>query len=263
MERIFDLTILRIFNKKATNSQEENHYAVFNDNRDTLDLADVLTLEETAEKRYERSCALKISNEAIQQAVRQNWIKYQCLHGQVEEFNIFRSLCFGPQSEVNERYHIGFMALNLQILLCFGITVDSFEKWLDTSIGDVWESIISLEYEADEILTVAISALAFGFILQRLRKTVHSFKRFYPNMEEVCIIPRLIIVPGFTSNLIVGTWMATVTPFLLLKSEDIQTVVLNSFALTIIVDLDDDLANIFESDEPFLLKMLSKSLRIL
>ena len=264
MTRTFDLTILRMFNMKGNDGSGDPMYVVFDDNQDTLDFVEVTCgegrLKETADKVYERSCGLPTDSLGIQKAVRENWIKYQCLHGQDEEFNIFRSLCFAPTSGVNERYQIGLMALTLQILLCFGITVDSFEKWEGTTFEDVWNSVSSLEYEIDEVLIVAISALAFGFILQRLRKTVTSFNRFYRNMKEVCVIPKAIIILDFSSNIIVGTWMAAVTPFLLLKSEDIQTVVLNSFALTIFVELDD-LANIFESDEPFLLKEDANGMR--
>ena len=148
-------------------------------------------------------------------------------------------------------YHIGFVALSLQILLCIGITIDSVNQWLDTSLEDLWDTIISLEYELEDVLIVIISTLTFAFILQRLSKAINSFKRFYRNIKEVCIIPPAVIALDFTSNVVVGTWMAMITPFFLLQSEDIQTVVLNSFALTIFIELDD-LANVFESDEAYL-----------
>ena len=193
------------------------------------------------------------TNEGLQEAVRRNWIKYQCLQGQDDEFNIFRSICFAPPSNFDERYHIGFVALSLQILLCIGITIDSVNQWTDTSLEDIWDTIISLEYELEDVLIVIISTLTFAFILQRLRKTINSFHRFYRNIKEVCIIPQAIIALDFTSNVLVGTWMAMITPFFLLQSEDIQTVVLNSFALTIFIELDD-LANVFESDEAYLLQ---------
>ena len=188
-------------------------------------------------------------------AVRRNWIKYQCLHGQDDEFNIFRSLCFAPQSSVLERYQIGFVALTLQILLSIGIAVDTVQMWSNkyTSFEDFAEKIKSFEYQFEETLIVIISIFTFAFILQRLRKTIESFKRFYSNMKEVCIIPNEIIAFDFTSNIVVGTLMAIVTPFFLLQSENIQTVVLNSFALTFFIELDD-LANVYESDEPFLLQ---------
>ena len=197
----------------------------------------------------------KSQKEDFQLIVRRNWIKYQCLYGQDDEFNIFRSLCFAPPSSVVERYQMGFVALTLQILLSIGIAVDSLQMWSNkySSFEDFAQAMKSFEYQFEDIMIVTISMFTLAFILQRLRKTIEAFKQFYSNIKEVCIIPTVIIASDFTSNIIVGTLMAIVTPFFLLQSEDIQTVVLNSFALTYFIELDD-LANIYESDEPILLQ---------
>ena len=253
LKRRFDQRFLDISNMKADGKRP--YFIVFDDRKQELNFVDInpdkLRLWAPEGWMFERRP--ETTNISIQGFVRHNWVKYQCLLGQDDEFNIFRSLCFAPPSTVDERYHIGFMALTLQILLCFGITVDSWDKWADTTIEDVWDFVISLEYELADLLIGTISILTFAFVLQRLRKTIHSFKRFYQNMDEVCIIPTVVIVLDLTSNIIVGSLMAIATPFFLLQSEDIQTVVLNSFALTFFIELDD-MANIFESDEPFLLQ---------
>ena len=263
LKRNFDLKFLKLSNLKA---KHEPYFIVYDEREKTLqfverDLEDIQHLSKkdftrisnTIRQIYDQSLGTRTTNKGFQEAVRHNWIKYQCLQGQDDEFNIFRSLCFAPPSNLDQRYHIGFVALCLQILLCIGITMDSVEQWSDTSLENVWDTIISLEYEIEYMMIVAISMLTFVFILQRLRKTINSFKRFYRNIHEVCEVPKAIIALDFTSNVVVGTYMAMITPFFLLQSEDIQTVVLNSFALTIFIALDD-LANVFESDEADLLQ---------
>ena len=249
----FDLKFLRISNMKTGDGMP--CFILYDDVKETfyfVEIHDGKEVKWATELIYEHSSCLQTTNVDVQVAVRHNWIKYQCLHGQDDEFNIFRSLCFAPQSTVEERYHIGFVALTLQILLCIGIMMDSIENWSGTTFEDIWDLVISLDYGFEDILIVTISTFTFAFMLQRFRKTIETFKRFYININQVCSIPKVIIVLDFTSNILVGAWMCMVTPFFLLQSEDIQTVVLNSFALTIFIELDD-LANIFESDEAFLL----------
>merc|ERR1712048_1078777 len=97
-----------------------------------------------------------------------------------------------------------------------------------------------------------ISCFAFAFILQRFGSTVGGFRSFYEDMDRVCNIPLIIITLDFISNIVIGLWMMLITPFFLLQSDSIQSIVLNSFALTFVIELDD-LANLFESDEDVLL----------
>ena len=59
------------------------------------------------------------------------------------------------------------------------------------------------------------------------------------------------------SNVLIGTIICLVSFFYLLQSETITDVVLNSFALTFIIELDD-MANLFESDENVLLENIFK-----
>ena len=258
LERGFDRNFLHLSNWLG---KDIECFIMYDDRRRELHLVDFKSqinhvTEWVGSDQRKRSWEYpKSSDEDFQLIVRHNWIKYQCLHGQDDEFNIFRSLCFAPQSSVVERYQLGLVALTLQILLSIGIAMDTLEMWSSkySSFEDIAQSITSFEYKFKETLIVTITIFTFAFILQRLRKTIESFKKFYSNMEEVCIIPKVIIALDFTSNIVVGTLMAIVTPFFLLQSEDIQTVVLNSFALTFFIELDD-LANIYESDEPFLLQ---------
>ena len=245
--RRFDRNFLRLSN------WNKDSYIMYDDRRMELNLVKFKSFPQTPD--FVVGGYRKPSDVEFELIVRQNWVKYQCLLGQDDEFNIFRSLCFAPSSSVVERFKIGFVALTLQMLLSIGIAIDTMKMWSNkySSFEDFVQKIKSFEYQFEDTLIVIISIFTFAFILQRLRKTIESFKQFYSNMKEVCIIPKVIIALDFTSNIIVGTFMAIVTPFFLLQSEDIQTVVLNSFALTFFIELDD-LANTYESDEPFLLQ---------
>ena len=61
-----------------------------------------------------------------------------------------------------------------------------------------------------------------------------------------------IFILDFISNIVVGLVVVFFCFIYLLLSEDISEVILNSFALTFIIELDD-FVNLFESDESFLL----------
>ena len=61
-----------------------------------------------------------------------------------------------------------------------------------------------------------------------------------------------MLILDFMSNVVVGLVVVFFCFFYLLISENISEVILNSFALTFIIELDD-FANLFESDESFLL----------
>ena len=196
---------------------------------------------------------IETSAKPLRVAVRQNWIKYQCLHGQDDEFNIFRSLCFAPDSNRAERYRIGYVALILQILFCVGITIDDMGRGDHMFPDDENFGQYTKTFDFDDGFVFTICIFASAFIILRFKKTIEAFHQFYSNMEKVCIIPWTIIALDFMSNIVVGLWMTMNTPFFLFRSEDIPTVVFNSFALTFVIDLDD-MANVFESDEAALLQ---------
>ena len=241
LKRDFDWQFLRLSNMKAPNT--EPYFILYDNWRKKICFAEIRHVGGRFYYDY-----LPTTNAHLQLAVRRNWIKYQCLYGQDDEFNVFRSICFADSMSKDQRCQIGIIALTLQILMCVGITMDCLEKWLDFSPKKFLESMRSFEYADDYILIVIISILTLTFILQRLRRTVESFQQFYTNMDEVFIIRRMptsVITMDFIANIVVGTWMALLTPFFLLQSGDIQPVVLNSFALTFFLELDD-MANIFD-----------------
>ena len=71
-------------------------------------------------------------------------------------------------------------------------------------------------------------------------------------MAEIAEVSWIIKFLDFLSNIFIGFIICLVSFVYLLQSETIGDVVLNSFALTFILELDD-LANLFESDEDALM----------
>ena len=78
-----------------------------------------------------------------------------------------------------------------------------------------------------------------------------KFLSFYRNLSRVCSVSWLIIGFDFTSNVVIGLILSVTSFFFLIESENVKDVVLNSFALTFILEIDDTL-NVFESDEAYL-----------
>ena len=102
-------------------------------------------------------------------------------------------------------------------------------------------------------MIITISFLVFAFISYSYIFTVYKYRQFYQNMKYVAKISWIIQSLDFISNIIVGFIICLVSFAYLLQSESIGDVVLNSFALTFILELDD-LANLFESDEDALIE---------
>ncbi len=67
-------------------------------------------------------------------------------------------------------------------------------------------------------------------------------------MHKIIIVPWFIRALDFCSNILIGFIICLISLFYLLQSESIADVVLNSFALTFIIELDD-IANLYEADE--------------
>ena len=193
---------------------------------------------------------------------RYHWIINGCLYGQDAEFNIFRSLCFVRYDYVTDpklatwyflnsmnlnhliRIPIGILCLALQILLTIGIVMEVVDNW---DIDEMFEN------SDTKSMIIIISIFTFSFISYTFVFTVIKFFQFYINMSKVFMISWWIIVFDFISNIIIGFLLCMVSWFYLLQSESIADVVLNSFAMTFILELDD-LANLFESDEDKLIE---------
>lgn len=179
------------------------------------------------------------------------YIKNILLYGQDNEFNIFRSLCFLEvgdkvfenvfKDQVTIRLSIGLLCLILQILLTIGIVIEVIDSWDIEGMFD------------NDIMIITISFVSFAFISYTTLWTVIKYFEFYNNAESVMKVSLLISFLDFVSNIMIGVTISVVSFFYLLQSESITDVVLNSFALTFIMELDD-IANLFESDEDVLME---------
>jgi len=189
----------------------------------------------------------------LKAARRYHIIKDKVLHGQDNEFNIWRSIAFAPSDAESKdplsvfkykerefKLSIGILGLLLQLALTSAVTVQVIRAW------DLRQM---LEYQP--MITV-ISFLVFSFLSFSYMFTVLSFFRFYNDIKNVIAVPPILYLFDFVSNIVVGFIILLVSLFYLMESEELTDVVLNSFALAFIVELDD-LANMFESDEPALM----------
>eukprot|EP01084_Bolivina_argentea_P259149 437169_1 len=172
--------------------------------------------------------------------VRYKQLKEKCLYGQDNEFNIFRSLCFSDHEMKVFKLSIGILCLILQVFLTVGIVMEVSDNWDIDAMFD------------NDTMIIIISFFVFSFISFSYGFTVYKFMQFYDNMLKINKISLWIIIFDFISNIAVGFVICFVSFAYLLQSPSIGDVVLNAFAITFIIELDD-LANLFESDEDELL----------
>eukprot|EP01084_Bolivina_argentea_P136030 239605_1 len=209
-------------------------------------------------------------------ACRYKLISEKILYGQDNQFNIFRSFCFLPPPEYHEglldnqikqfgffsetliiksigkmlsdervlRLSIGILCLILQVFLMIGIVMEVIYNW---------DVDFMFERTGSNLNIMIISFLAFAFILLIYYDTAQKFYQFYSNMEYVANVSWIIYILDYISNIVVGFVISWISLFFLLQSETITDVVLNSFALTFIIELDD-MANLFEADENVLIE---------
>ena len=171
------------------------------------------------------------------------WLKEKCLYGQDNEFNIFRVLCFVPPGckWQAKGLAIGILSVIIQIILTSGIIFEVYRGWDIDEMFDNDSMIITMSF-------VVFSFISFIFI-----STVSKYYQFYNNMAWIIKLSPILRFLDFISNIIIGLIICCVALAYLLQSETVGDVVLNSFALTFIIELDD-MANIFDSDEPELIK---------
>ena len=179
-------------------------------------------------------------------AERYKWIRDKCLYGQdnnynhYNEFNIYRSLCFAYYEEwIAIKLSIGILSILLQLMLTIGICIEVDDNWDNQQMfGDG--------------LIVFASLIIVAFISYTYIFTVDLYFEFYGNMKYVTEISWLIWGLDFVSNIVIGFIICVISWFYLLQSDDIGDVILNSFALAVIIKLDD-IVNVFDADEILLL----------
>ncbi len=104
----------------------------------------------------------------------------------------------------------------------------------------------------DDRIIITISFLVFALISYSYWFTVVKFYRFYECLYYIAKIDWINFVLDFASNIVIGIIIVIFAFKYLLLSEGIADVVVNSFALTFIIELDD-IVNLFEGDGEYLL----------
>eukprot|EP01084_Bolivina_argentea_P018806 34994_1 len=211
-----DISNSKVFNRKTETSTDQN--------------PDVTVVGAFISNDYHQEFYENIT-EAIWISMRYNWLISACLYGQDNEFNIFRSLCFiepGHNDDKIVRLSIGMLCLILQIFLTFGIASQVFNNW-DT------ETMFDNNKYDDWTITI-ISILVFSFISLMYTFTVRKYYEFYENMHMLFEISWIIIILDFISNILIGLIISICAFFYLLQSETVTDVVLNSFALTFVIE---------------------------
>eukprot|EP01083_Nonionella_stella_P230089 813735_1 len=131
---------------------------------------------------------------------------------------------------------MALLALLVQIVLSIGITIH---------IVDNFEYI----YERDfDVFVTICSLLVFGLISTFAHSTANAFIKFYRNVYYAYDVPWFFVVCDFISNMVMSSYICAISLFLLMQSETYSDLVLNAFALTFLIEIDD-MINVFESDE--------------
>ncbi len=152
---------------------------------------------------------------------------------------MFRCLLF--QESAIEIVALSIIVLTLQTLFTIAIVKDVVNNWN-----------IDREFDETESFIFVMSIIVFALLSFLYATTAQSFYTFYKSISEICIIPWYILSMDFLSNILIGFVITLVSFFFLIESESLSDIVLNSFALAFIIELDD-LANVFESDEAYLI----------
>eukprot|EP01084_Bolivina_argentea_P279110 477120_1 len=159
------------------------------------------------------------------------------LKGQDDEFNIFRSYYFDEDPS-----KISFAVLSL--IISFGLTI----VLILNIIND-----IDVVFEQDDPIIFVLSVLVFLCLGELSFTTMNSYSTFYRKSSFLFKIPYFLKCSDFMLNVILPITVTLISFFLLSSSDTYLDLVLNAFALTFIVEIDDML-NVFESDEDNLIE---------
>eukprot|EP01083_Nonionella_stella_P107674 312133_1 len=170
------------------------------------------------------------------------------LRGMEEEFNVFKTLLFlsanreEKYQQLWSRLALSILVLLLQGLMLWAMAEDVIERF------DL-EEMFTMNHPVIMTLSFAI----FAFLSYRYCFTIIKMNKFYTNIHYVCDVDVIIPLMDYISNVVIYGVVVFFSFSFLLLSHTIQDAVFGAFALTFITELDD-MANIFDADEDFLLE---------
>ncbi|ETO13889.1 hypothetical protein RFI_23479 [Reticulomyxa filosa] len=174
------------------------------------------------------------------------FLKNIVLAGQDKELNIFRRYLFDNENQ-KQKLTLSLFALILQILLTLAIVGYIIEDFVYDTFS--WRNHI----DAQRVLIIIVSLLIMSFISVTSKATMEAFLKFYQHVYLIFNIPLYFVLGDCICNVIIAPIISIVSLFFLLASQSLADVVINSFALTFLLSLDD-MVNVFESDEANLLE---------
>ena len=162
-----------------------------------------------------------------------------------EEFNIYRSYIISQEDK--EKIAMSLLGLILQIALTTAIIYNFIDDVNDNGLAFYFDF-----NEIGNIIKILISLLIFSLISYKHKFTVEAYCHFYEWAVYYYKVPAYLKYADFISNIIIGYIISYLSFFFLATSETFSDLVLNSFALTFITEIDD-MINIFETDEGILI----------
>lgn len=168
----------------------------------------------------------------VQIMFRYVFLKDILLKNQDSEFNIYRSYYFEPR---HDKMAMALLALILQITLTVAITINIINDW-------------DILLNQNNYFIVFCSVLVFCFISYSTNGTAKLFSQFYKDIGLAYDLPYFLVFCDFISNIVIALYVCFISLFFLIQSPNYGELVLNSFALTFLIEIDD-IINIFDSDE--------------
>eukprot|EP01083_Nonionella_stella_P032862 89941_1 len=195
---------------------------------------------------------------------RQYFILNVLLHGQEEEFNIFRSYYFTSGTDEKDRCSASLLCAVCQSLYDasdaqkkLSLSLLSMLLQVALTVAIVYQVIVDWHFDIlfddRETIILICAILIFVYLAFTTDSTIRKCTAFYENINVICVIPWYFVIGDFIVNVLVPIAICCVSFFFLLQSETLGDLVLNSFALTFVYQLDDDI-NVFENDEDHLLR---------
>mmetsp|Transcript_96578 Transcript_96578/g.118340 ORF Transcript_96578/g.118340 Transcript_96578/m.118340 type:complete len:610 (-) Transcript_96578:57-1886(-) len=175
------------------------------------------------------------------------YLKDYILKGQDAEFNIYRSYYFDASPS---KLYLSLIGIILQITLCIALTVNVVRNW-DPDLLRLGSK--GGRENTQDFLIFLIAGVVFSFLSLTTSKTIGLYLDFYSHLYLGFEAPWYFVICDYISNVIITIYITIIGFFYLTQSPDYGELVLNSFALQFVYEIDD-IINIFENDENEVIK---------
>eukprot|EP01084_Bolivina_argentea_P132137 233172_1 len=250
-----NLSFIESMPNKSIITEYDNHYFIFNDYMITQmtkeqhvrlyfdhELNLFYTLKTSKENAQIGGCDVTNYVLTMLRAVTLNDIVLK--HD--SEFNIYRSYIISQQE--TQKISLSLLGLILQIALTAAIIVNFVDSVSEAGLAFYFDF-----GDIDNVIKIIISLLVFSLLSYKHNFTVTAYCWFYEWANYYYEIPIFLKYSDFVSNIILGYIVTFLSFFFLATSETFSDLVLNSFALTFITEIDD-MVNVYEADPEILIE---------